>query len=44
MAKRIMRKFKIDHISAVDRPAQEGAIMTLMKRDDGERGTHQVTP
>jgi hypothetical protein len=29
-----MRKFKINHISAVDRPAQEGAVMTIMKRDD----------
>lgn len=33
MAKRkIMRAFKIDELSAVDRPAQEGAQMVLMKR------------
>lgn len=30
--KRIMREFRIDEISAVDRPAQEGARATLMKR------------
>jgi hypothetical protein len=34
MAKRIMRAFKLNEISAVDRPAQEGARMVLMKRDD----------
>lgn len=34
MAKRkIMREFKINELSAVDRPAQEGAQMVLMKRD-----------
>jgi hypothetical protein len=31
MAKRIMRAFKIAEISAVDRPAQAGARMTIMK-------------
>lgn len=36
--KRIMRCFKISEISAVDRPAQGGARMTLMKRDDQEPG------
>ena len=33
MTKRIMRAFKLDEISAVDRPAQAHAKMTLMKRD-----------
>ena len=32
--KRIMREFRIDEISAVDKPAQKGARMTIMKRDD----------
>jgi len=36
MAKRIMEEFSISEISAVDRPAQKGAKMTLMKRDDGD--------
>ena len=30
--RRIMHSFKIDEISAVDRPAQEGALITIMKR------------
>jgi len=33
MAKNIMRAFKMNEISAVDRPAQAGARMTIMKRD-----------
>lgn len=33
--KRIMKEFKIDEISAVDRPAQTHAKMALMKRMDG---------
>lgn len=33
MAKRIMHEFRIDEISAVDRPAQKHARMVLMKRD-----------
>ena len=33
--KRIMRALKIDEVSVVDRPAQQGAVMTIMKRDDG---------
>lgn len=33
-AKRIMREFKINEISAVDNPAQEGARAVLLKRDD----------
>lgn len=32
--KRIMRKFKMTEISAVDVPAQSGAVATIMKRDD----------
>lgn len=32
--RRIMRKFEIHELSAVDKPAQEGAKMVLMKRDD----------
>ncbi|MCC8945993.1 hypothetical protein H8A97_13010 [Bradyrhizobium sp. Arg62] len=36
MSKRIMRAFKMNEISAVDRPAQAGARMTIMKRDDSE--------
>jgi len=34
--RRIMRSFKLNEISGVDRPAQEGARMVLMKRADGE--------
>jgi hypothetical protein len=34
--KNIMRAFKMNEISAVDRPAQAGARMTIMKRDDSE--------
>lgn len=30
----IMRKFRIGEISAVDRPAQEGGVATLMKRNN----------
>jgi hypothetical protein len=37
MTKRIMRAFKLSEISCVDRPAQEGAIMVIMKRDEGGR-------
>ena len=32
--KRIMRDFTITEISAVDKPAQEGARMTILKRAD----------
>jgi hypothetical protein len=32
--RRIMRSFKMHEISAVDRPAQKHARMTIMKRDD----------
>lgn len=32
MAKRILRELKLDKIAAVDRPCQEGATMTIMKR------------
>lgn len=35
--RKIMRSFKLDEVSAVDKPAQEGATMALMKRkDDGD--------
>lgn len=33
-ARRIMREFSINEISAVDNPAQEGAKAVLLKRDD----------
>ena len=32
--KNIMREFKMEEISVVDRPAQKGATMTIMKRDE----------
>lgn len=31
----IMRRLRIDEVSAVDRPAQKHAVMTIMKRNDG---------
>ncbi len=34
--KRIMREFRIDEISCVDNPAQEGARVAIMKRADPE--------
>jgi hypothetical protein len=34
--KRIMRTFKLNEISAVDRPAQAGAKMVMMKRADAD--------
>lgn len=33
MAKRILRELKLDKIAAVDFPCQEGALMTIMKRN-----------
>lgn len=39
--KKIMRAFKINELSAVDVPAQEGARMTIMKRAEG---TGSVSP
>lgn len=36
MKRRIMRAFKIDEISAVDRPAQQGATADIMKRDSAK--------
>lgn len=33
MPKRILRELRLDKIAAVDFPCQEGAIMTIMKRD-----------
>lgn len=38
MTRRIMREFSIDEISAVDRPAQAGAKMTIMKRESAPDG------
>lgn len=35
MAKGVMHKFKLNEISAVDRPAQGGAVMAIIKRDGG---------
>jgi hypothetical protein len=35
--RRILREFRIAEISAVDRPAQEGALMAIMKRADDEQ-------
>lgn len=32
--KRIMRNFRINEISAVDKPAQEGAVASIMKRNE----------
>jgi hypothetical protein len=41
MTKRIMRAFKMNEISAVDRPAQAGARMTILKRDNStDNNTH----
>jgi len=37
MAKRILREFKIDEISSVDRPAQQPAVKVIMKRQDIEK-------
>ena len=37
MAKRIMREFRLDEISAVTVPAQEHAKMLIMKRGEGEK-------
>lgn len=37
--KNIMREFSIGEISAVDKPAQKGARMAIMKRDNGELST-----
>lgn len=34
MTKRILKEFQINEISVVDRPAQKGAKMTIMKRDE----------
>lgn len=44
MAKRIMREFALDEISAVTLPAQKGARMVIMKRgDSGEAGSRPAT-
>lgn len=39
--KRIMESFVIDEIAGVDRPAQEGALTVIMKRDDS--GDEDIT-
>ncbi|MGH6736809.1 MAG: hypothetical protein ACRECX_12160 [Methyloceanibacter sp.] len=41
--RRIMREFKIDELSAVDRPAQAHALMTVMKRDDRKDDDMQLS-
>jgi len=40
--RRIMRALKINEISAVDKPAQEGALAMIMKRDDSAASGEQV--
>ncbi|RWD51234.1 MAG: hypothetical protein EOS25_13920 [Mesorhizobium sp.] len=35
--RRVMTEFAISELSAVDRPAQQHARMTIMKRDDADR-------
>src|SRR5262245_30598248 len=42
--RRVMRRFKLSEISAVDRPAQKGATMTIMKREEDHptRETHPM--
>ena len=43
MKRRIMRKFRIDEISSVDRPAQQGARAVIMKRFDPDDGSLDET-
>ncbi len=38
-----MRDFRIEEISSVDFPAQKGAVMTLMKRNDADDDAHELT-
>lgn len=40
MAKGVMHKFKLNEISAVDRPAQGGALMAIIKRDASAGGPY----
>ena len=42
--RRRMKKFVITELSAVDRPASEGALVTIMKRDDTDDGIEKVLP
>ncbi len=42
--RRRMKKFVITELSAVDKPAQEGALVTIMKRDDSEDEIEKVLP
>ena len=41
--KRIMRRFALKEISGVDRPAQQGARVVIMKRDDAEHADERPT-
>src|SRR5262249_9935685 len=38
--RRKMKRFVIEEISIVDKPAQKGALLTIMKRDDGSIKEH----
>lgn len=40
--RRIMRRFRISEISAVDRPAQQGALATIIKRDAELEGPDEI--
>ena len=42
MPKRIMREFRIDEISGVDNPAQEGARVAILKRAESPGGTYPL--
>ena len=42
--RRIMRALKINEISGVDVPAQEGATAVILKRKDGDAGKKKKTP
>ncbi len=42
--KNIMRRFRITELSGVDKPAQEAALATLMKRAPGYRKIMPLTP
>jgi hypothetical protein len=35
MTQRVITKLKIEELSSIDRPAQPGALVAIMKRDDG---------
>lgn len=44
MAKRILTGLRLDKIAAVDRPCQEHATMTIMKRADSPDAGNGITP